>query len=87
MTAVYGIDETKGKLQNEISLIGALKVATEQTNTFISIDYVTELRSTLIESAENLIKNCEDYAARYKRLFGIDYLEFNEIANLGILCC
>lgn len=63
-----GIDETKDRLKQEIRIIGDVKVATEETNTFISVDYVSELRETIVQSARNLIDKCNEYARRHNEL-------------------
>lgn len=59
------IDETKAKLKEEIRIIGDLKTQTEETRTFIGLDDTPELKSTIIESVDSLIKKCTDYRTRH----------------------
>lgn len=66
--ANVGIDETKTRLKQEIRVIGDLKVATEETNTFISVEYVSELRDTITQSARDLINKCKEYTNRHNEL-------------------
>lgn len=63
--ASIGIDETKDKLKHEIQVIGNLKIAAEETNTAVSIDYVPELRNTIIQYVNSLITKCKGYTKSY----------------------
>ncbi|KAJ6642562.1 Hemolysin E [Pseudolycoriella hygida] len=55
------IDSTKTKLKNEIANIGELKVKTEETKELIPFDELDALRDNILESVNNLIKQCEAY--------------------------
>ncbi|KAJ6633170.1 Hemolysin E [Pseudolycoriella hygida] len=59
------IDSTKGKLKDEVKSIGVLKVQTEETKQLIPLDYLDELRDTILESVNNLIKECDAYQKRH----------------------
>ncbi|KAJ6643445.1 Hemolysin E [Pseudolycoriella hygida] len=59
------MDSTKGKLKDEVKSIGVLKVQTEETKQFIPLDYLDELRDTISESVNNLIKECDAHQKRH----------------------
>lgn len=67
-TAFSNIDEAKGELKNEIQTIGELKVRTEETNTYVSIDETPELRDIAIQSAKDLIATCNECIYRYQAI-------------------
>lgn len=69
IAASDGIDETKNRLRKEIDIISNLKIATEETSTFVSIEYIDALRDTIVESATNLISKCKAYTVRYLEIF------------------
>ena len=58
------INETKTKLQNEIEIIGDIRVKTEETSLYIKIN---SLRERLRKSATNLITLCQMYMKRHHR--------------------
>lgn len=68
-TAAAEIDETKNRLQNEIIVIGDLKSAADTTNTFVSMEYLEDLRDTVVESVNHLIAKCNGYAESYRMIF------------------
>ncbi|KAJ6639526.1 Hemolysin E [Pseudolycoriella hygida] len=55
------IDSTKTKLKDEIANIGELKVKTEAIKKIIPFDELDALCDTILESVNNLIKQCEAY--------------------------
>ena len=57
------ITTAKGKLQEEIKTIGDIKIATENTNLYISLK--TPMVNKLKESAGKLIENCKAYMKRH----------------------
>lgn len=63
--AFHDIDDTKNKLNVEIVEIGELKIKTKETNSFIDLDDIPELRDTLVQSAQNLIDNCNEYRRKH----------------------
>ncbi|KAJ6646941.1 Hemolysin E [Pseudolycoriella hygida] len=52
------IDSIKGKLKDKVKSIGVLKVQTEEAEQIIPLDYLDELRDTISETVNNLIKEC-----------------------------
>lgn len=59
--AFRDIYTTKSILNEEIERIGELKIQTQQTQTFIGLDGLAEIRDIAIEHAQRLIEKCEDY--------------------------
>lgn len=65
--AFHDVDVTRGMLQKESQQIGDLKVKTEKTKTFIDLEYIPELRDTIIRSAQSLIRHCNEYRRKHAR--------------------
>lgn len=63
--AFDNIRKTKSILSTEIDQIGELKVKTQQTETFVSMDNAPEIRDIVIEYATALIDKCEEYRQRH----------------------
>ena len=57
------ITAAKGKLQEEIRIIGEMKIKTEETQLYVQLD--DTLLKLLKESARNLISKCEIYRKRH----------------------
>lgn len=66
--ASVGIDQTKENLKRELQTIGDLKVTAKETSTFVSLDYIAELRDTIVQSAKTLIAKCYEYMRDQKQL-------------------
>lgn len=63
--ASNNIDDTKKVLRTEIQHISDLKVQILQTQTFVDLDYVPDLRDKAINTAQNLIAKCMGYRKRH----------------------
>lgn len=63
--AFLDIDTTKRVLKMEIQEIGELKVQTEETKTFVSMDDVEALRDIVTKSAHDLIEKSIQYRKRH----------------------
>lgn len=63
--AFTNIDGTKKILQTEIHHISDLKVQIEETQTFVDLDYVPDLRDKAISAAQILITKCMEYRKRH----------------------
>lgn len=63
--AFTNIEDTKKVLQSEIQNISDLKVQIEETQTFVDLDYVPDLRDMAISAAQNLIIKCTEYRERH----------------------
>lgn len=63
--AFNNIDNTKKLLGREIQYITDLKIQIGNTNDFVNLDQVPDLRKTVIESAKDLIAKCEEYRKRH----------------------
>lgn len=63
--AYQDIESTKKTLKSEIQQIGNLKVKTKNTNTYVGMDQVPDLREMVIKSAQDLIDQCEEYRKRH----------------------
>lgn len=59
--AFHDIYKTKSILNNEIERIGELKVQTQQTATFVSLDDAPDIRDLAIQYAHQLIDKCITY--------------------------
>lgn len=59
--ALKDIDSTKTQLQNEIRVIGDLRVQTEATKSFVDLDGFESLRDTVIGAAKDLLNMCNDF--------------------------
>lgn len=59
--AFADIYKTKSILNNEIERIGELKVQTQQTQTFVGLDSLPEIRDLAIQYAQELIDKCQEY--------------------------
>lgn len=57
------IDVIKTKLNNEIRIVGGIKVHIETTKILAGIDH--SLKQFIVESVEKLIKKCEDYRQKH----------------------
>ncbi|KAJ6646972.1 Hemolysin E [Pseudolycoriella hygida] len=58
------IDSSKEKMKDEVRSIAVLKFKTERTKALIPMDDFDGLRDTILESVNNLIKECEAYQKR-----------------------
>lgn len=63
--AFLDIDATKNTLHTEIQHIGELKVKTKETQAFINVDDIPDLRDVVIQSIEELIQKCLEYRTRH----------------------
>lgn len=63
--AFNNIHETKKVLKQEIQHITELKIQIQQTEMFVNLDQVPDLRDTVIDSANDLIVKCEEYRKRH----------------------
>lgn len=63
--AFQDIERTKMTLQIEIQHIGNLKVRTKNTNTYVGMDKVPDLREMVIKSALDLVAQCDEYRKRH----------------------
>lgn len=59
------IHKTKSILSNEIAHISDLQIQTKQTEAFVSLDTLPEIRDTAIEYAQALIVKCQEYRKRH----------------------
>lgn len=59
------IQKTKSILSNEITHIDELQIQTKQTEEFMSLDTLPEIRDTAIEYAQALIDKCLEYRKRH----------------------
>lgn len=58
----------KDILATETQHISYLRKRTEQTVRFVDLDAVSDLRATVIESAQSLISKCAEYQTKYANL-------------------
>lgn len=63
--AFHNIEDTKKTLKMEIQHISDLKIQTEQTESFVNLDDVSDLRDIVIDSAQGLIAKCMEYRKRH----------------------
>lgn len=63
--AFNNIDDTKKIIRNEIHHISELKVQIEETQTFVILDYMADVRDEAINAAQNLITKCMAYRKRH----------------------
>lgn len=66
--ALRDVQITKHKLNREVLEIGDLKSETESTKTFVDLDFLPDLRDTLIESGQSLIDKCKEYRLKQAKI-------------------
>lgn len=59
------IEDTKKVLNQEIHHIGEIKTKAGTTKSFIELDHIKELKDDVINSAKDLIENCNEYSQRH----------------------
>lgn len=59
------IDDTKAELKEEIRRIGEIKIQAKETKSYVEIDYVAQMKETIMESVADLIAKCKDYRFRH----------------------
>lgn len=63
--ALNSIDDTKKMLGHEIEHITEIKIQIGDTQLFVNLDELADMRDTIIETAQGLVRKCEQYRKRH----------------------